>query len=154
MILSILLIILFENVFAIVLKLMMFYNMMQWHSYIFKCGQTHFRATVNKMHVLLPGALLDPFFLGQGPPVKYCCVSQYYILTWEYFFWYFSNKCMCFFSISYLESELMMQDLRTNHSLMSQTGLQKGLKLFVIQFDSLRPFTHTLNCLHRYLTPH
>lgn len=33
-----------------------------------------------------------------------------------------------------------------------QTGMQKGLKLFVIQLDSLGLFIHALNHLQRILT--
>lgn len=46
----------------------------------------------------------------------------------------------CVLSNSCLETELAMPDFRMNHSfdLIGQLGLQKGLKLFAIQFDLLR----------------
>lgn len=47
-----------------------------------------------------------------------------------------------------------MPDLQINHSfiLIGQTGLLKGPKIFcVIQFDSFRQFTHTLNHFQNWL---
>lgn len=44
--------------------------------------------------------------------------------------------------------------LNMNHSfdLITQTSLHKGLKLFAIQTDSFRQFTHILNHLQWFLT--
>lgn len=45
-----------------------------------------------------------------------------------------------------------MPDTQMNHSfdLISQMGSQKGLKLFVIQFDLLGQFSHALNHLQQF----
>lgn len=52
-------------------------------------------------------------------------------------------------------SALAMPDMQINHcfDLICQMGLQESLKLFAIQFDTFRQFTHTLNCLQQFLTP-